>query len=207
MGLMDQVTGALGGASGEAKGGVNAILVQQLISMLSKPGALQNLIGAFQSNGLGNIVQSRLGSGANLPIQPSQLTQVLGSGTVGELKKAGISEPETANALSGLLPQVIDKPRQAAPLLRRISSAACSAHSERCSVERIRRSSRASNNLDREVRSPHRFAQRSRVSGRCTPSSAARSVAASTSPQVLSSPAWTPSPPRCSRPTCRCTPW
>ncbi len=133
MGLMDQVTGALGGALGEAKGGgVNAILVQQLISMLSKPGALTNLIGAFQSNGLGNVVQSWLGTGANLPIQPAQLTQVLGSGTIGELsRKAGISEPETANALSGLLPQVIDKLSPGGSALRNRSSAECCRRSEK----------------------------------------------------------------------------
>lgn len=111
MGLLDQVGGALGGALGDAKGGaVNAILVQQLVSMLSKPGALTNLIGAFQKAGLGNIVQSWLGKGTNLPIEPAQVTHVLGSGTLGELaRKAGIGENETASALSGLLPQIIDK--------------------------------------------------------------------------------------------------
>jgi uncharacterized protein YidB (DUF937 family) len=111
MGLLDQLGGAAAGALGQGKGGgLNAILMQQLISMLSKPGALQGLMGAFQKAGLGNVVQSWIGTGANLPISPDQLRSVLGAGTVTDLaKKAGVGEPETASALSKLLPDVIDK--------------------------------------------------------------------------------------------------
>lgn len=111
MGLLDQVTGALGGALGGAKGGgVNAILLQQLASMLSKPGALNNLTSAFQQNGLGDILQSWIGTGQNLPISGEQVQQVLGTGTLGEIaQKAGIGAPEAATKLSGLLPQVVDK--------------------------------------------------------------------------------------------------
>lgn len=111
MGLLDQVTGALGGALGGAKGGgVNAILLQQLASMLSKPGALNNLTSAFQQNGLGDILQSWIGTGQNLPISGEQVQQVLGAGTLGEIaQKAGIGAPEAATKLSGLLPQVVDK--------------------------------------------------------------------------------------------------
>jgi uncharacterized protein YidB (DUF937 family) len=119
MGLLDQVGGALGGALGGAGGGgVKAVLLQQLIVMLSKPGALQDLMSSFQSNGLGHILQSWLGTGANLPIDASQVIKVLGSGTIGDLaRKAGIGESETATTLSGLLPEVIDKisPGGAAP--------------------------------------------------------------------------------------------
>src|SRR5262245_59859930 len=108
MSLLDQVAGALGG--GKTGGGVQAILLQQLISMLSQPGALQKLTAAFQQHGLGNIVQSWLGTGQNQPISPAQVTQVLGNNTVAEMaKKAGIGAPDAASALSGLLPQVIDK--------------------------------------------------------------------------------------------------
>ncbi len=111
MGLLDQIGGAVGGALGQGKGGgIAAVLLPQLISMLSKPGALGNLTSAFQGAGLGNVLQSWLGSGQNLPISGDQVKQVLGSGTVADLaKSAGIGESETSNALAGLLPQVIDK--------------------------------------------------------------------------------------------------
>jgi uncharacterized protein YidB (DUF937 family) len=111
MGLLDQIGGAVGGALGQGKGGgIAAVLLPQLIAMLSKPGALGNLTSAFQGAGLGNVLQSWLGSGQNLPISGDQVKQVLGSGTVADLaKSAGIGESETSNALAGLLPQVIDK--------------------------------------------------------------------------------------------------
>ena len=111
MGVLDQLGSAVGGVLGQGKGGgVAAALLPQLIAMLSKPGALANLTNAFQSAGLGNILQSWVGTGQNLPISADQVNKVLGAGTIGDLaKKAGIGEAETSSALAGLLPQVIDK--------------------------------------------------------------------------------------------------
>jgi uncharacterized protein YidB (DUF937 family) len=111
MGVLDQLGGALGGALGQGKNaGVSAVLLQQLIAMLSKPGALANLTNSFQSAGLGNVLQSWIGTGHNLPISADQVSKVLGSGTIADLaKKAGIGESETSSALASLLPQVIDK--------------------------------------------------------------------------------------------------
>jgi len=107
MGILDQVAGALAGGKGA---GVNALLLQQLVSMLSKPGALDGLLAAFHKNGLGSIVQSWVGTGQNLPISAAQVQQVLGSGMLGELAaKAGVQAPDAASALSHLLPQVVDK--------------------------------------------------------------------------------------------------
>jgi uncharacterized protein YidB (DUF937 family) len=111
MGVLDQFGGAVGSVLGQGKGaGGSAVLLQQLIAMLSKPGALANLTNAFQSAGLGNILQSWIGTGQNLPISADQISKVLGAGTVADLaKKAGIGESETTSALASLLPQVIDK--------------------------------------------------------------------------------------------------
>lgn len=104
MGLLDQVSGALGGVLGQGKNaGVSGILLQQLVSMLSQPGGLSNLTSAFQKAGLGNIVQSWISGGQNLPISPDQVKTVLGSGTVANLaKSAGIGETETTSLLSSL---------------------------------------------------------------------------------------------------------
>jgi len=111
MGLLDQFGGAVGSVLGQGKGaGVGAVLLQQLVAMLSKPGALADLTSKFQSAGLGNILQSWIGTGQNLPISADQLRQVLGAGTVADLaNKAGIGESATTDALASLLPQVIDK--------------------------------------------------------------------------------------------------
>jgi uncharacterized protein YidB (DUF937 family) len=105
MGFLDQVVGAVGG-----KGTMQTLLLQQLITMLSQPGALAKLTSAFQQRGLGNILQSWLGTGVNLPISAAQVTQVLGAGTVNDMAtKAGVAAPEAASTLASLLPQVIDK--------------------------------------------------------------------------------------------------
>lgn len=112
MSLLDQIGGVVGGVLGQGGkgGGVSAVLLQQLIGMLSQPGALSNLTNGFQSAGLGNVLQSWLSNGQNLAISPDQVKQVLGSGTVADLaKKAGIGESDATSALAGLLPQVIDK--------------------------------------------------------------------------------------------------
>lgn len=108
MGLLDQVVGAaLGGGKG---GSMNGVLLQQLIGALSKPGALNNLMASFQQQGLGNILQSWLSTGQNLPISASQVQQVFGADALSAMAKgAGLGVPETANALSSLLPQVVDK--------------------------------------------------------------------------------------------------
>ena len=122
MGLLDQVTGAIGGGKG---GGIQAILLQQVVAYLSKPGALGQLTNAFQQNGLGNILQSWLGSGANLPISPAQVQQVLGSNVLADMAgKAGVAVPDAADALSSLLPQVVDKisPEGTAPAANELGS-------------------------------------------------------------------------------------
>jgi uncharacterized protein YidB (DUF937 family) len=118
MGILDQVGGALGNLGGNlggslgggANAGVSAILLQQVIAYLSKPGALDGVMASFQQHGLGNILQSWLGTGQNLPISGDQVKQVLGSGTIESMaQKAGVAMPDAANLLAGLLPQVIDK--------------------------------------------------------------------------------------------------
>jgi uncharacterized protein YidB (DUF937 family) len=111
MGLMDQVTGATGGALGQGSmGGVTAILLQQLVSMLSRPGALSGMIEAFQRQGHGNVMDSWLSNGQNLPISADHVRNVLGHGTISELaRKAGLNDADTAAAVSGLLPQVVDR--------------------------------------------------------------------------------------------------
>ncbi len=107
MGILDQVAGALAGAKG---GGTNAVMLQQMIGMLSKPGALDGLLAAFQKQGLGPVLQSWIGTGQNLPISAAQVQQVLGSDMIGQLAaKAGIAAPDAATALSHMLPQVVDK--------------------------------------------------------------------------------------------------
>lgn len=112
MGLLDMVGGMLGGSG--AAGDPKAQLLQAALSMLqgggAQAGGLAGLVQQFESNGLGNIVQSWIGTGSNLPISAEQLQQVLGNGTLSSLaQQSGLSPDAVSGQLSELLPGVIDK--------------------------------------------------------------------------------------------------
>lgn len=111
MGLMDQLGQAVGGMMG-GQGGQNPLL-QALTSLLgqqSSIGGLTGLVQAFQKNGLGEIVNSWVSTGANLPVTPHQIEQGLGSGMLTQLaSQAGLSSDATKTQLAGLLPNLVDK--------------------------------------------------------------------------------------------------
>lgn len=104
MGLLDGLLGSLGGGAGggDALGALTGLLGGQA-------GGLGGLVQAFEHGGLGEVAQSWVSSGANLPISPEQIQSVLGSGPIADFAhKMGI-DPQTAAAqISQMLPGVID---------------------------------------------------------------------------------------------------
>jgi uncharacterized protein YidB (DUF937 family) len=114
MGLLDSVIGNVAGnlLGGGAQGGQGQ-MVQVLLSMLSQgggqSGGLGDLLGKFSQAGLGDVASSWVGTGANLPISAEQLTNVLGSDTLGALAgQLGMDQGAATSQLSELLPGVID---------------------------------------------------------------------------------------------------
>ncbi|MCS6304979.1 MAG: DUF937 domain-containing protein [Nitrospira sp.] len=111
MGLMDQLGQAVGGMMG-GQGTQNSLL-QVLAGLLGKDssiGGLAGLIQAFQKNGLGEIVNSWVSTGQNLPITPSQVEQGLGGDLLSQLaSQAGLSSGAAGSQLAGLLPDLVDK--------------------------------------------------------------------------------------------------
>ena len=111
MGLMGQ----LGQAAGGMMGGQTAQnpLLQAVISLLgqnSSVGGLAGLVQGFQKNGLGDIVNSWVGTGRNLPVTPDQMKQGLGGDFLSQLaSRAGVSPDAASAQLSSLLPDMIDK--------------------------------------------------------------------------------------------------
>jgi len=108
---MDQLSQAVGGMMG-GQGGQNPLL-QALSSLLgtdSGIGGLNGLIRAFQKNGLGDIVNSWVSTGQNLPMTPSQIEQRLGGDLLSQLaSNAGLSSGAAGSQLAGLLPDLVDK--------------------------------------------------------------------------------------------------
>lgn len=109
MGLLDNITG---GALGSVLGGKQANLIGALGGLLSnqQAGGLNGLVQQFASKGLGDIVNSWVGTGPNKSITPEQIRQGLGSDTVNQLaSKVGLSSDQITSQLANLLPGVIDK--------------------------------------------------------------------------------------------------
>ncbi|HEX7637158.1 MAG TPA: YidB family protein [Burkholderiaceae bacterium] len=111
MGLLDSIVGqvsqALAGAPGQAHPG----LVDVVGSLLdgSQGGGLAGLVRQFEQQGLGHLVQSWIGSGANLAITPDQVQAVLGEPHLQAVaQRLGLSTQDVANQLAGLLPHAVD---------------------------------------------------------------------------------------------------
>ncbi|HNI19266.1 MAG: DUF937 domain-containing protein [Nitrospira sp.] len=111
MGLFDQLGQAATGMLGQT--GNNNPLLQAVVGLLaqnSHVGGLGGLIQAFQKNGLGDIVNSWVGTGKNLPISPEQIHQGLGGDLLKQLaSQAGLSTEAAGGQLANLLPGLIDK--------------------------------------------------------------------------------------------------
>jgi uncharacterized protein YidB (DUF937 family) len=114
MGLFDAVVGALGASSAPAGQGN---LMNVLIGLIGQAGGssgglggLSGLVEKFTHAGLGEAVNSWVGTGQNLPISAEQLGGVLGSDTVAKLaSQLGLHPNDAMSQLSTLLPQVVDK--------------------------------------------------------------------------------------------------
>jgi uncharacterized protein YidB (DUF937 family) len=109
MGILDQLGQAAAGMMGS---GNQNPLVQAAISLLaqnSSVGGLAGLLQAFQRNGMGDIVNSWVGTGKNLPISPAQVQQGLGGDLLKQLaSQAGLSSEAASGQLANLLPGLID---------------------------------------------------------------------------------------------------
>ena len=95
-------------------GGASNPMVQAVVGMLAQSGpsalgGLGQLTGMFQQAGLGHLMESWIGTGANLPISPQQLVQVLGNDKIMALAgQFGLSPDQVVGQLTHLLPSIID---------------------------------------------------------------------------------------------------
>lgn len=121
MGLLDSVLSAVGGQEqGSAGlGGLMGMLGNQpqlmeaassLLGNDGEHGGLSGLLEKFQQAGLGDVLASWVGTGANQPISGEQLSNVLGSDALAGLAgKFGINPKDLAGQLSSVLPGLVDQ--------------------------------------------------------------------------------------------------
>ncbi len=109
MGLLDSVMGAVSAATGGQTSG-GADLMQMASNLLSQQsGGLQGLVSVFTSNGLGDVVSSWVGKGANLPVSADQIMSALGGPVQSLASSLGQSPDQVAGLLSEHLPGLIDQ--------------------------------------------------------------------------------------------------
>lgn len=101
----DQISNALGSLLGGADGQID----------------LSDLISKVSSGGLASLAQSWLGDGANDGFSVEQLMSVLGQSQVSEFSSSlGLDEGTASNALSGMIPELIDQNSSAGGLLEAV---------------------------------------------------------------------------------------
>src|SRR3954471_3410800 len=107
MGFLNNLASSALGNVGGGKGAMVVAIVQML---QNRPGGIQGLMQAFQQNGMGNAVQSWIGTGENQQVSPEQVTQALGHDQVQQVaSQAGVSHQEASSGIAALLPQIVDK--------------------------------------------------------------------------------------------------
>lgn len=102
MSLFDQLGGMLGGD--------NSQLLQSAQTLLNDNGGISGLVEKFQQGGLGDIVSSWVGTGANLPISAEQIQAVLGNEQIAGLAaKLGLDSSQLSQQVAEHLPGLIDR--------------------------------------------------------------------------------------------------
>ena len=104
MGLLDNLLGS---------GGQAASLMGVASDLLEKVGGVQGLVQVLQQHGLGDEVQSWIGTGENQPVSGSALGQALDKAGLGNLvqeaaSKVGMDQDTLLGHLSDLLPAAIN---------------------------------------------------------------------------------------------------
>jgi uncharacterized protein YidB (DUF937 family) len=114
MGLLDEVIGGLGGNNGASP--IQSVLMNLLSNRNTAPvqsgqtGGLGGLLSIFEGAGLGRLVQSWIGQGANQPVTPDQLKSVFGEDRVRQMaNQSGMAPESFLQQLSHHLPNVVDK--------------------------------------------------------------------------------------------------
>jgi uncharacterized protein YidB (DUF937 family) len=116
MSLFDSVVGAVSSHL-QQQGGMAQVL-SSLLANNGELGGLNGLVDKFNQAGLGDVVSSWIGSGANQPISADQLSGVLGQDVLGKAaSQLGLDPSQLSGQLSSMLPGLIDKltPQGAAP--------------------------------------------------------------------------------------------
>jgi uncharacterized protein YidB (DUF937 family) len=111
MGLFDSVLGAVSSQlqCQVASGNLTQVL-GKLLANNGELGGLQGMMDKFNQAGLGNVLNSWIGTGSNLSISGDQLASALGPDTLDKLAgQVGLDGSQLSDQLAQMLPGLVDK--------------------------------------------------------------------------------------------------
>jgi uncharacterized protein YidB (DUF937 family) len=96
----------------ESNTGVTGAMAKELLSgfQQNQGAGLTDLVEQLSKRGLGNVVQSWIGTGANQAVTPDQLSKAMDPGMLQQLaSKLGISPDLLTTHLADILPKIVDR--------------------------------------------------------------------------------------------------
>ncbi|MFC4762550.1 YidB family protein [Dyella koreensis] len=112
MSLLDTLGGLLGQGQGQSAQGGNQ-LIEVAGQLIQQAGGVGGLVSMLQQHGLGDAVQSWVGTGANQSVSGDQLGQALQNGGLGSVLqdaagKLGVDPGQLLGGLAQVLPHAVD---------------------------------------------------------------------------------------------------
>ncbi len=104
MGMLDDITAKLGGKQGQEGG------LASMQKLISSSGGLHGLTSKLTSSGLGQQVQSWVGTGENKPVSGTQVQQAMDPAQLdAAAKQAGMTPAETSDQVAKALPEMVNQ--------------------------------------------------------------------------------------------------
>jgi uncharacterized protein YidB (DUF937 family) len=108
-GSSDMLGGLLKQFGGQAAGGSGGQLAIVMM-LVQKFGGVEQLLAKFTGSGMGDLVASWVGGGANLPVSGSQVHKALGDSAINDVAtKLGVAPAEASSSIATMLPELINK--------------------------------------------------------------------------------------------------
>lgn len=109
--MLDKIIGSvLSNALGGASQGQNSSVISDVLgSLLKSQGGMEGIFNQLQKGGLGELLESWIGTGNNQPMGSEQVTEVFGEETISDVaRQAGVDSSQAQDILSQVLPNLID---------------------------------------------------------------------------------------------------
>jgi uncharacterized protein YidB (DUF937 family) len=107
-GLGDMLPGGSAGRGSSAP--LLALLLPIALQLLQRNGGLEGLLGRLRGAGHTAEADSWVGTGQNIPIDASAVSDLFGADAIGSIaQQAGVPQQQVAGGLAALLPQLVDR--------------------------------------------------------------------------------------------------